>query len=1335
MNKDDYKQRFEKCWQSGKPPFLEDFIPSNLEGKEWSDFVAELVGIDLKQRLLLGQEPDAKYYAQYSSEIRAIAENCIDRQSETSITKSVPVPPDDDTFQLEGTQVEEELPPLAPLTRGTWLGAYELIRPIGKGGMGTVWEAIQHEPVHRRVAIKLTRGDIESEFAATRFDLECQAIARMEHPNIAQILDAGKSAGGHSYLVMELVHGIPFDKYCDTHKLTINERLSLMLPVCKAIQHAHQKGIIHRDLKHSNVLISEVDGEPVPKVIDFGLAKSQDISLEGDETVVTHIGQVVGTLQYMSPEQAEGNHVDTRTDIYALGVMLYKLVTGTTPLNLTSLSSQTFVRVVEAVRSFEAPKPSARLDSNSNKLDAISDLRSTRPEKLRQSVRGDLDWIVMTAIAKDSDLRYETAQELGLEINRYLNHEEVAARPPSRSYRLGKFVRRNKNLFTFAASATVLLIAGVIGTSYGLYRALRATEVAKQNEDKAIVEAENARLAENEAEAQLYALRVQTAWNNWQLGKVESAWTTLSECGSSGWEARFLHSEFNTNLQTLHGHAGNATEIVVASDSKTFYTAGVDHLVHVWQMDLLGEPQEKWQRLRLDGKPSDTTNIDGDSSWPIPGVATCLVISPDDKLLACADRSNFVTVFDLESGSQLSQLGPFEKDIQSLEFFPADSFPETRCNWLLATGESDRDSFRDQLDWGYGPRTPAKISLLEPSSGHPVLELPTINSSINVLLCSQAGDFLVCGCEDGKIIKWEILDSVTRKLLDVPRRLELARHSKAVRDLSFSPSSNLLASCSDDRIVRLQNLQGKVSRDFTGHSEAVTGVDFSANGQRLVTCSEDGTLKTWGIEGNSETTFRGHYASVNAVRFRRDKEEFISVSNDSTVRWWSARERYSTRTTRPFKKILWQAAFSPDGKRIACASEDYTIKILSTEDGTSLAELQRDTEQLCIAFSPTGDRVACGGVSGAIEIRRADNLELIESIPNAHQGYIWDIQYSPDGSSIITAGAENAAKIWSTDNLELRGSLTGHGAEVGSARYSPDGKLIVTAGDDKLVKLWSAEDLGHLHTFDSLEHEAWRAVFSPCGRYVASSGYVGELVLWDVEKRSRARKFIGHSDQIAGLTFSVDGDRLVSASDDGTIRFWEVETGIPLITLRDQGDRPIVHVSFSADGSQLASGNSAGQLTIRHSADVHETTPPYLPSNALSFCSKAMQLLTENELSHQEMVALESEATKCCGKFPSYLAWTVCGIARYRLNDHSAAKSALLSAERLEPIEYGEPDVRPYIEGFLAMVHHKLSLHEDADAFLHKFKVKRNRQIWKFDTQVALLDSELERTLSVHPTR
>lgn len=397
----------------------------------------------------------------------------IDRNAET--TDSPPRPLDEAFTEPARESVPERI------------GQYRIVRVIGEGGMGTVYLAEQTEPVHRQVALKIIKLGMDTKQVIARFEAERQALAMMDYPSIARVFDAGATEAGRPYFVMEYVPGVPITDYCDREKLDTNERLDLFIQVCEAVQHAHQKGVIHRDLKPGNILVSVKEGKAVPKVIDFGVAKATHRKLIVG-TLFTEQGQLIGTPEYMSPEQAEmtGLDVDTRTDIYSLGVLLYELLTGSLPFEPGSLRQAGFDEIRRIIREDDPPRPSTRLSSLGDESSVIAKRRRTDPRSLGRQLHGDLDWIVMRALEKSRTRRYESAHGLAADIRRHFAHQPVVAGPPSASYRMGKFVRRNRAWVGGAAATFVVLLAGVVATSAFALRAERLNSSLRTQNERAL---------------------------------------------------------------------------------------------------------------------------------------------------------------------------------------------------------------------------------------------------------------------------------------------------------------------------------------------------------------------------------------------------------------------------------------------------------------------------------------------------------------------------------------------------------------------------------------------------------------------------------------------------------------------------------------------------------------------------------------------------------------------------------------------------------------------------------------------------------------------------------
>ena len=481
-------------------------------------------------------------------------------------------------------------------------GRYVLQQKIGEGGMGEVWVAKQTEPVKRKVALKLIKTGMDSKAVLQRFEQERQALAIMDHPNIARVLDGGLTPTGQPFFVMELVNGLPLNKFCDEARLTPRQRLELFVPICQAVQHAHQKGIVHRDLKPANILVTMIDARPVPKVIDFGVAKATSGKLT-DESMSTQFGAMVGTLEYMSPEQAgfAGEDIDTRADIYSLGVILYELLTGLRPIDVKRLKNAAVVEMIRIIRDEDPSKPSTRLSTNES-LPSVAALRQTDPRKLMSLLRGELDWVVMKCLEKQRERRYETANSLARDIQRYLADEEVDARPPSAAYRLRKFVQRHKGQVIAASLVLLTLAAGIVVSACFAFLAVeeakssrkaeaiaRTTEKKAENEAKLAREAEAAaRWHERIARNAHHAIQINLALMAREVKDYIRMAALLKEIRpeyQDDWETCYVRTLLlrETPLRaTLAGHGDRIWSVAFSPDGKWVLTGGNDKTARVW---------------------------------------------------------------------------------------------------------------------------------------------------------------------------------------------------------------------------------------------------------------------------------------------------------------------------------------------------------------------------------------------------------------------------------------------------------------------------------------------------------------------------------------------------------------------------------------------------------------------------------------------------------------------------------------------------------------------------------------------------------------------------------
>ena len=520
---DDAASRFERHWPTPHRVSVEQLL-AEFPAEQRSAVLRELWPLETELRRRAGQAIEPHEFERRFPHESALAAEWAGSAAAADAT----------SYHAGGSQATRATGDYSRASdvEGAVLGLYTLERELGAGGMGVVWVARQSQPVKRRVALKLIKRGMDSRDVVRRFELERQALAVLDHPNIARVLDAGVTPDGRPFFAMELVNGLPLTKFCDEARLDTRARLEVFQQICFAVQHAHQKGIIHRDLKPANILVTLVDGRPVPKVIDFGVAKALGVSLS-DDSLTTRFGAVIGTLEYMAPEQAgySGADIDTRADIYALGVILYELLTGLRPFDAARFQRAAFDEMIRVIREEQPFTPSKRL-STSDALPSLAAARQCEPQRLTRTLRGDLDWIAMKCLEKDRNRRYRTADQLADEVRRFLHDEPVTAGPPNQLYLLSKFVKRNRGRVIMGAALAVSLVVGLAVSLWQLGRATRAERAAVRSEAKAVERAAAADAAERaalKALAQSKILAARSARRSQRPGGRTDALARLAE--------------------------------------------------------------------------------------------------------------------------------------------------------------------------------------------------------------------------------------------------------------------------------------------------------------------------------------------------------------------------------------------------------------------------------------------------------------------------------------------------------------------------------------------------------------------------------------------------------------------------------------------------------------------------------------------------------------------------------------------------------------------------------------------------------------------------------------
>ena len=1040
-----------------------------------------------------------------------------------------------------GEYVEHFVPLRAPEFEGEHLGAmigrYKLVEKIGEGGFGVVYRAEQVEPMHREVALKIIKAGMDTREVIARFEAERQALALMDHPNIARVLDAGATEAGRPYFVMELVRGIPITDYCDQQTLSTAERLALFMKVCHGVQHAHQKGIIHRDLKPSNVLVTLQDSEPVPKVIDFGVAKALGPKLT-EKTLYTGLVEIIGTPAYMSPEQARLSSldIDTRTDIYSLGVLLYELLTGVTPFDRRTLAKAALDEVLRMIRETEPLKPSTRLHALGEELTEVARHRQTEPGALSRLVRGDLDWIVMKAMEKDPARRYESANVLALDLQHYLQHEPVLATPPSVGYLVGKFVRRHRAELAVAGLLVGLLAVGTVTSTWLAIRAtqarrdeaaarLRADEaarVADRQRERAEKGEQKAKESELAARQDLYAANMNWLPQAWEQNDLVSVRQLLEETATypgRGFEWYYWQRQSHLELKTLRGHLGEVYDVAFSPDGRRIVTASEDQTAKVWDA--------------ASGREILTLKGHG-------GAVRSAAYSPDGQRIVTGSYDQTAKVWDAASGKELLTLKGHTHGLQEVAFSPdgqrvvSGSKDHTARVWEVATGK-ELLTFRGHSSListvAFSPDGQRIVSggvdetgkVWEATTGKELLTLKGHGGTVRSAVFSPDGTQILTGSDDQTAKVW---DAASGKEL-----LTLKGHRGRIWSVAFSPDGKRIVtgSVDGDQTAKVwDSASGKELLTNRGDS-LIASVAFAPDGRRIVTGSLDQTAKVWDLAGQEPLTFKGHTNGITSLAFSPDGQRIITGSGDQTARVWEVASGKELLTLKGHSGGIWSVAYSPDGQRIATGSHDHTAKVWEPASGKELLTLKHDLEVRSVAFSPDSQRIITGCADWTARLWEAATGK--ELVTLKHDFEVRSVAFSPDNQRIITGSADGTARLWEAATGKELLTLKGHSGENWSVALSPDGRRIVTASTDGTAKVREAATGKELLTLK------------------------------------------GYSRGISSVAFSPDGQRIVTGSDDDTAKVWEATNGKQLLTLKGH-NAPILAVAFSPDGRRILTGSA-----------------------------------------------------------------------------------------------------------------------------------------------------------------
>ncbi len=1072
--------------------------------------------------------------------------------------------------ELRPVTVESPLPESVP----QMVGRYKLLEKIGEGGFGEVWMAEQREPVKRRVALKIIKLGMDSRQVVARFEAERQALAMMDHANIAKIFDAGTTDTGRPYFVMELVRGIKITEYCDQNQFPTLERLRLFILVCRAVQHAHQKGVIHRDLKPSNILVTLHDGVPVPKVIDFGIAKATQQELT-DKTVFTQFQQFIGTPAYISPEQAEmsGLDIDTRADIYSLGVLLYELLVGQTPFDAKEMMRGGLDALRQIIREKEPLRPSTKLNTlESDARTTAGKVRQTDVGRLVHQLQGDLDWIVMKCLEKDRQRRYETANGLAADIQRHLANEPVVARPPSRLYEFQKTARRHKVGFA-AAGAVILALAVGLGISTWTLvnekrargRAVVAEKAAEHNATQAELETKRAEKNAAEAQAQrkqaealveenrrnLYAARVKLAAQAIAEGDVPYAQELLDgllpgkgEEDLRSFDWHYLHQLASNEKLALTGVGGRVRSVTFSPDGRLLAAASSDGNVRLWDI------ATQARRGVLKGHT---------------GAARAVAFAPNGETLASAGADGTVRIWNVADGRELQRLQAGTNALLVM----ASSPDGTR----LAVGEGAIPSYGENAFTRYAKCSgQGRIQVWNTRTHQLERILDTKSHDALAMAFSSDGRQLVAGGVHNTLTLFDVGTGqplLTRSNLSGPVFATLFLPNQELAAASWDPYQE------SGRIIIFDAATLEQKRVMLAAGK-LTCLALSPDGKMLAAAGPDRVLRLRDVATGQESgVFHGHTAEI------------------------------------------WSVAFSPDGRTVATGGLDDAIRIWDSEDHPARQRIPL-SQAFSVAFSPDGNVLACGG--SWIQLRETTTGALLRSLTNYVSGDM-RVTFSPDGAILAATGSDQEVHFWETRTwnhwMPRKEDMAtppdfAYFAPDSQFAFSPDSKTLAMGGSDGLIRLWDARsaalidqikkpaysvcysaDGTRLINGDGSELRVWNTLtqrienrlpasgallrISQDGRWLASGGS-SRLSIRKLPGLAEVRNLRPSRDELYCVSFSHDGKILATASWDGTVKLWQVATGQELFTIPSFSG-VIWSVAFSPDDRTLAFA-AKGEINI-----------------------------------------------------------------------------------------------------------------------------------------------------------
>jgi serine/threonine protein kinase/WD40 repeat protein len=1101
---------FEAKWRSGGRP---DVWAAVLELPEALRPTAlkELVALDVFYRRRAGERPST---AEYASKFPDLDADWLAGVVNEGLSAA-------GTADTERGEARWHSPAVQSLG-AVIAGKYTLVEHIGAGGMGTVYRARQSDPVKRDVALKLIKDGLDSKTVLARFDAERQALALMDHPNIARIYDGGTTDSGQPFFVMELIAGVPLTQFCDQKRLRIPARLELFVQVCQAVQHAHQKGIIHRDLKPRNVLVTEVDGRPTPKVIDFGVAKATEQRLT--DLSFADTASIVGTPPYMSPEQADpsSTDIDTRTDVYALGVVLYELLTGSPPLEPRDLARCAVLEMFRLVREEDPQRPSTKVGSAAA-LPSIAANRDVEPAKLARLLRGELDWVVMKALEKDRNRRYESANSFAMDVQRYLADEPVQACPPSATYRFRKFTRRNKGIL---ATVAVVALALVIATTVSAWQAIRATDAKKATRYQLWL----TQRAEENARQRLYRSLVAQARASRlsrRVGQRFESLKTLSEATKMARDMKLPEADFlelrNDTIACL------ALPDLQAREWDGFPNGS-------FSVDFAGT-LERYARVDREGAVSVRRVADDAEIYHVDGVG------PEEP---------WMPVLSPEGGFLVRGHGP------ELEL------------WKLSGHEPVRLLKEPVTGFGFSPDS-CHFALALPDGSLALYELPS-GRKVKQLEAVRANGHLAFHPRQRQLAYGHAAGVQIRDLETGIVLAELPQGAQPYGSfaLAWNPDGKSLAVVGKDWTIAIWDVAArKRTARLEGHKNAGIGCTFNHAGDLLVSSGWDGTLRLWDPR-TGQQLFQSRIWALQP-RFSPD-DRLLAVSAEGTkLRLLEVASPVGYRTlVRDLSRgrgEYYTSAIHSGGRLLAVGMRDEA-GLWDLGTGSYLAATPRAPGVTHVAFEPSGALLT--NVEGGLrrwplqqDPARREQLRIGPPQKLLLSGC--GIACSIDGRVLASAQYTGGAALHN-DRLDQLVRLQPH-EDVRYIAVSPDGSLVATGSHSGTkAKVWQFPS-GRLEK-ELPSEGVTRVGFSPDGKWLATTGR-GGLRLWTVDGWQQGPEIGG-----VVFAFSSDSKLLAVETGQGVVRLVDPSSGREYARLEDPNQDRAESIAFTPDASQLVITNN-----------------------------------------------------------------------------------------------------------------------------------------------------------------